>query len=203
LAQDELAAARRWGAPSAISFALRAAGIAMGDAGIDFLRESAAVVADSPARYEKARSLTELGAALRRAGHRRDAREPLRQALDAAHRCGAITLARRTRQELLAAGARPRRTALTGLDSLTASQRRVAQLAAEGLANREIAQALFVTLRTVEMHLTHAYSKLGIGSREALPAALREDGAPGDGSLSAAGSAGRGRFSTNKLPLDD
>jgi DNA-binding NarL/FixJ family response regulator len=160
-------------------------------------------VEDSPARYERARSLTELGAALRRAGHRRDARGPLRQALDAAHRCGAITLARRARQELLAAGARPRRTALTGLDSLTASQRRVAQLAAEGLANREIAQALFVTLRTVEMHLTHAYQKLGIGSREALPAALREDVAPGDGPLSAAGSAGRGRYSTNKKPLGD
>ena len=182
LAQEELSAARRWGAPSAISFALRAAGIAQGgQEGIELLRESAAVVEDSPARYEHARSLTELGAALRRAGKRGDARVPLRQALDLAHRCGAVRLARATHDELLAAGARPRRTALTGLDSLTASQRRVAQLAAKGLANREIAQALFVTLRTVEMHLTHAYQKLGISSREALPAALGEDLAPADG----------------------
>jgi DNA-binding NarL/FixJ family response regulator len=181
LAHEELAAARRWGAPSAVSFALRAAGIAeAGAAGIVLLRESATVVEDGPARYEKARSLTELGAALRRAGHRRDAREPLREALDLAHRCGARRLAGRAREELLAAGARPRRTALTGLDSLTASQRRVAQFAADGLANREIAQALFVTLRTVEMHLTQAYQKLGIGSREELPVALGDDAAEGD-----------------------
>ena len=184
LARTDLERARRWGAPSGIAAALRAAGVADGgEAGIELMRESAAVVERSPAHYERARSLTELGAALRRAGHRREAREPLRDALDLAHRSGARRLARRAHEELVAAGARPRRMSLTGLDSLTASERRVAQMAAAGLANREIAQALFVTRRTVEMHLTHAYQKLGIRSRAELPEALGAEvdpSAPGD-----------------------
>ena len=96
----------------------------------------------------------------------------LRVALDLAHRCGAIALTERTRSELLAAGGRPRRPVLSGLDSMTPSERRVAQLAAGGLSNREIAQNLFITTRTVEGHLTHAYQKLAITSREQLPAAL-------------------------------
>lgn len=140
--------------------------------GIELLRDSVAAVEDSPAAYERARSLTELGAALRRAGHRRDAQQPLREALDLADRCGALRLARRAREELVAAGARPRRAALSGRESLTPSERRVAQLAADGLSNREIAQALFVTLRTVEGHLTQTYTKLDISSRDALSVAL-------------------------------
>ena len=101
-----------------------------------------------------------------------DSREALRVALDLAHRCGAIALTERTRTELLAAGGRPRRLVLSGLDSLTPSERRIARLAADGVSNREIAQNLFVTARTVEGHLTHAYQKLAITSREQLPAAL-------------------------------
>jgi DNA-binding CsgD family transcriptional regulator len=73
----------------------------------------------------------------------------------------------------VAAGARPRRAALEGPDALTPSERRVARLAVEGLSNREIAQTLFVTTRTVELHLTHAYAKLGVRSRGDLPEALR------------------------------
>ena len=166
LAHEELERARRWGAPGALAFALRAAGVAEGgDEGIDRFRAAVAVTEASPARYEQARSLLALGAALRRAGHRRDARQPLREALDLAHRGGAAALARTAREELVAAGARPRRPALTGRDALTARERRVAEIAAEGLSNREIAQALFVTVRTVEMHLTSAYQKLGISSR--------------------------------------
>ncbi|MGH2841235.1 MAG: helix-turn-helix domain-containing protein, partial [Solirubrobacteraceae bacterium] len=65
-----------------------------------------------------------------------------------------------------------RRTALRGADSLTPSEGRVARLAADGLSNRDIAQALFVTLRTVEGHLTQAYMKLGISSRDELASAL-------------------------------
>lgn len=173
LAHEGLERARRWGAPSTIAVALRTVGMVEGgQRGIALLAEAAEVAERSPARYEQARSLAELGAALRRAGRRSNSRQPLREALDLAHRCGARRLAARAREELVAAGARPRRMVLTGLDSLTASERRVAQLAADGLANREIAQALFVTKRTVEMHLTHAYQKLGIGSREELPAAL-------------------------------
>jgi len=174
LASEELELARVWGTPSALSFALRTAGIVTGgDAGLELLREAAAVVDTSPARYERARSLTEYGAALRRAGHRREAREPLREALELADRCGALRTARRAREELLATGARPRRAARSGADSLTPSERRVCRLATEGLSNREIAQALFVTVRTVEGHLTQAYMKLDIASREQLAAALQ------------------------------
>jgi len=173
LAREELVRARAWGTPSALSFALRTLGVITGgDDGIELLRESAAVVENAPARYEHARSETELGAALRRAGHRRDAREPLRRGLDVADRCGALRLGARAREELIATGARPRRNALSGRDALTPSERRVAQLAADGLANREIAQSLFVTLRTVEGHLTSTYAKLAISSRDELERAL-------------------------------
>jgi DNA-binding CsgD family transcriptional regulator len=126
----------------------------------------------APARLEYARAVADLGAALRRAGHRAESREVLRVALDLAHTCGAITLTERARTELVAAGGRPRRLVLSGLDSLTPSERRVAQLAAGGLSNRDIAQNLFITTRTVEGHLTHAYQKLAITSREQLSAAL-------------------------------
>jgi DNA-binding CsgD family transcriptional regulator len=126
----------------------------------------------SGARLEHARALADLGAALRRAGHRADSREILRPALDLAHRCGAHTLSERAHTELVAAGGRPRRLVLTGLDSLTASERRVAQLAVTGLSNRDIAQQLFITTRTVEGHLTHVYQKLEITSRDQLSDAL-------------------------------
>ena len=124
-------------------------------------------------RLEHARTLVELGcAAIRRANHRAAARQPLREGLDLADRCGATRLAERARAELLTAGAKPRRTALTGIAALTASERRVAELAANGLSNPEIAQALFVTLNTVEGHLRHVCQKLSLTSRQQLPVAL-------------------------------
>ena len=173
LAAEELVRARAWGTPSALSFALRTAGIVTGgEAGLALLGQAAAAVADSPARYERARSLTEYGAALRRAGHRTQARAPLREALELADACGARRTAARAREELLATGARPRRIALSGADALTPSERRVARLAVDGLSNREIAQALFVTIRTVEGHLTQSYMKLDIAGREQLASAL-------------------------------
>jgi DNA-binding CsgD family transcriptional regulator len=92
--------------------------------------------------------------------------------MDVAHHCGAAPLARRAREELLAAGARPRRMTSTGAEALTPSELRVARMAAEGMTNREIAQALFVTLRTVQVHLSHAYGKLGVEGRGTLRAAL-------------------------------
>ena len=127
----------------------------------------------SPSPLEHARALTDLGAALRRGSRRSDARPPLRRALELAHRCGATALAERAHAELLATGARPRRAVLSGLEALTASERRVAEMAAEGLTNREIAQALFVTEKTIEWHLGQAYRKLEIGSRTELAGALR------------------------------
>lgn len=92
--------------------------------------------------------------------------------MDLAHTCGATPLVDRARDELRAAGARPRRYRSTGVAALTASERRVAEMAAGGMTNRDIAQGLFVTLRTVEVHLTHSYAKLGITARTELAEAL-------------------------------
>jgi DNA-binding CsgD family transcriptional regulator len=158
-AAEEVRLARRWGAPRALGIALRAHGE---------LQESAAVLARAGAPLEHARTLVELGAAIARGGRRVAAREPLREALELAHRCGATALAARAREELVAAGARPRRELRTGVEALTPSELRVTRLAADGLTNRQIAEALFVTMRTVEVHLTHAYAKLGVSSRAEL-----------------------------------
>ena len=119
-----------------------------------------------------ATALAEHGAALRRAGRRAEAREPLREARDRAHRCGATALEARVHEELVIAGARPQRLAFSGVDALTASERRVAELAVRGLRNREIAEALFVSLKTVEVHLGRTYTKLGIKGRSQLAEAL-------------------------------
>ena len=177
LAAQEVALAREFHGPRTLGVALRAAGLAEGGRrGIELLRQAERVLGSSGARLEHARAMTDLGAALRRAGQRAESREILRPALDLAHRCGALALTERTRTELTAAGGRPRRLVLSGLGALTSSERRAAQLAAAGLSNREIAQTLFVTARTVEGHLTHAYQKLAITSREQLPAALAPPG---------------------------
>lgn len=173
LAAEELALARAYNAPRVLGVALRATGLAEGGRrGIELLGQAVRALEDSAARLERARAMTDLGAALRRDGQRTEARGVLRPALDLAHRCGALALTERARTELIAAGGRPRRLLLTGLDSLTPSERRVAQLAAAGLPNRDIAQNLFITARTVEGHLTHAYQKLEITNREQLRAAL-------------------------------
>src|SRR5437762_11189072 len=136
------------------------------------LADAVSVLQATPARYELALALADHGASLRRSGQRTQAREPLLRALDLAERTGAAGLAAEVKRELLAAGARPRRTALVGPDALTAGERRVAALAAEGLSNRQIAEHLFVTQATVETHLRHAFRKLGITSRADLPGGL-------------------------------
>ena len=133
------------------------------------------LLADSPAQLEHIRALVELGAALRRANRRAAARDPLRPGARPAPSAAACALlAGRARQELRAAGARPRRTALTGIDSLTPAERQVADLAAAGHSNREIAQQLYVTRRTVETHLTHVFQKLDIATRTELDRLLAE-----------------------------
>jgi DNA-binding CsgD family transcriptional regulator len=173
LADAELADVRVFGAPRALGIALRTAGLARGGPeGLALLRESVAALDRSPALLERARSLAELGAALRRSGERAAAREPLARALELAARCGARPLAARARDELITAGARPRRPWRTGVDALTPSELRIARLAAAGRSNREIAGELYVTLKAVEGHLAHAYAKLGIGGRDQLPRVL-------------------------------
>jgi len=191
LALAELADAREFGGPRALGVALRAAGLAQdqADGGLALLAESADVLRGSPARLERARSLTELGAALRRAGRRAAARPLLAEALDLASRCGARPLAGRAHDELTAAGGRPRRERQYGVAALTPSELRVARLAADGRTNREIARGLYVTPKTVETHLAHAYAKLGITGRGELTAALagESSGCPPRGDQKAAG----------------
>ena len=173
LARAELADVRAFGTPRALGVALRVAGLAEGrDAGLDLLGQSVLALRSSPALLERACSLAELGAALRRAGRRADAREPLAEALDLAARCGARPLAARAREELRATGARPRREWRTGVEALTPSELRIVRLAAAGRTNREIAHELYVTLKTVEGHLSRAYAKLGIEGRGGLAEAL-------------------------------
>jgi DNA-binding CsgD family transcriptional regulator len=175
MARDDLWRARRWGAASGIGVALRAAALVEGSAGsVGRLREAAAVLAGSPARLEYARALTDLGAALRRGNRRAEARGALQDGLDLAWRCGARALAERARTELRAAGGRPSQLLGAGARQLTVSERRVAELAAEGRSNPEIAQALFVTRKTVETHLGHIYHKLGVSGRGQLGRALAE-----------------------------
>jgi DNA-binding CsgD family transcriptional regulator len=120
----------------------------------------------------RVRANSERGAALRRAGRPLDAREPLRLAVDLAHRCGATRLEEHALAELRATGARPRRPLISGAGALTRSERRIAELAAAGRLNREIADELFLTHATVEFHLRNAYRKLGIASRSGLRDAL-------------------------------
>jgi DNA-binding CsgD family transcriptional regulator len=124
-------------------------------------------------RLERARAHAAAGAALRRAGRPVEARDPLRLAVDLARRCGAVELEKEALAELRAAGARPRRLLTSGAGALTPSERRVAELAAAGSLNREIADHLFVTISTVEFHLRRAYRKLGITSRSQLGKVLR------------------------------
>ncbi|MDA0178736.1 AAA family ATPase [Solirubrobacter phytolaccae] len=128
----------------------------------------------SPLPLVHATAVAELGFKLRREGRRADARIPLREARDLAHRCGATALEARVHEELVVAGARPQRLAFSGVDALTAQERRVAELAVRGLRNREIAEALFVSLKTVEVHLGRAYTKLGIQGRSQLADALSD-----------------------------
>jgi DNA-binding CsgD family transcriptional regulator/tetratricopeptide (TPR) repeat protein len=173
LAREELERCRAFAAPGPTGAALRTLGtLTDGDAGLALLEEAVEVLRPSPERLELARALLEQGAALRRGGRRAGAREPLRRALELARGCGAEVLAACAHDELVAAGARPRRDPTESRSRLTASELRVARLAADGLTNREIAQALFVTEKTVETHLRSVFRKLAIGSRSQLARTL-------------------------------
>ncbi len=178
LAREEVRLAEHCDVDRARGVALRALGLVEGgQSGLGHLAAAVGALERSPARLELGWANYELGAALRRANRRRDAREPLDRALDIGLACGAQLLKERCAEELKALGARARRLMLSGAESLTASERRVCRLAAEGLKNAEIAQALFVTLKTVETHLRSSYRKLDITSRAQLPPILgRADG---------------------------
>lgn len=173
LAREAVGLAREWGADRMIGVTLRTVGVIEGgSSGLRLLGEAVRVLARSPARLEHAKALVEYGAALRRANRRTDSREYLRDGLDIAHRLGAAALREHAKIELAATGARPRRLSVSGVDSLTPSERRVVELAVQDLTNKQIAQSLFVTPKTVEVHLSSAYRKLGISSRRELAAAI-------------------------------
>ena len=177
LIAEELRFARATRLRRPVGVALRAAGLlAGGERGIELLRDAVRTLSRSPTALEQARALTDLGGVLRRAGQRADAREPLREGLQLARHCGAERLAERAERELRLAGAKPRRLAFSGAESLTASELRIAEMAASGLTNQQVAEALFVTSKTVENHLGRVYQKLGIHSRDAIVDALRAAG---------------------------
>jgi DNA-binding CsgD family transcriptional regulator len=172
LAQQEVELARQMGARRALGVALRAYGLVQPKPAVEAITEAVSVLERSPARLEHARALVDLGAAIRRSGGRASSRTPLRDGYDLAVRCGATKLADRARAEIGASGARVSARGLSGTESLTPSERRVAGLAADGHTNRDIAQTLFITEKTVETHLGHIYAKLDIRSRHKLRAAL-------------------------------
>lgn len=176
LIAEELELARATGLARPQGVALRAAGmVAGGDDGIERLRESVALLEASGARLEHARSLVELGAALRRRQRRVESREPLARGLEVALACGAVRLAARAQGELRATGTGTRRVDPAHRDVLTPSELRVAHRAAEGASNGEIARELLVSVKTVETHLSSAYAKLGLsghGARRRLNDAL-------------------------------
>lgn len=186
LAEEGLELARRFGAPRALAGALRTRATVLGGApGLAALEEAAAVLAGSGARLEMAHVQLALGAALRRAGHRAQSRDPLSQALETATTLGAKRLATRATAELRAAGARPRRPALTGVAALTPSELRVARRAAAGAGNVQIAADLVLSRRTVEFHLSSVYRKLGVASRDQLGRSLGSVADPDDGTTAA------------------
>ncbi|HEV2890573.1 MAG TPA: AAA family ATPase [Frankiaceae bacterium] len=187
VARATLEAAERSGYPQETGLALTALGIALrGDEAIATLERAVEVLGASPYRWNLANAEVALGAALRRAGRRADARPPLLSALEYAARNGAVPIETRAREELRLAGARPRRVERTGVDALTPSEDRIARLAASGMSNRRIAQHLFLTVRTVEMHLGSAYRKLAVSSRGELPGVYATAARPDDRERAAA-----------------
>jgi len=173
LGREQLAIARRVGVPGGLGRSLRSAGLAIGGSeGLELLEEAVSILEDSSARLELAHALADLGAELNRTGQRREGRDAERRAIELADECGAIALAERARAELHSGPGRRPPAELSGPGALTAAEWRVCRQVAEGHTNREVAQALFVTEKTVERHLSSAYQKLGIRSRFQLPEAI-------------------------------
>jgi DNA-binding CsgD family transcriptional regulator len=171
LIAEELRLAEAFGAPRAIAVARRAAAaLTRGQDALDLLEDAVALCRDCGARVEEAQSLLELGGAVRREGRRSDARAILHDAIALAEQVDSARIAREARAELTLAGGRPPRSRQP--TELTASERRIAELAASGLTNRQIASQLFVSVKNVEWHLANAYRRLGIARRGELGQAL-------------------------------
>lgn len=172
LATDVTERAKAFGAARPLAIALGAQGeIVGGEEGLEMLERADRLLGPTPFLLERARVLIALGATLRRVGRRAAARERLTAGMELARRIGAHALESTAGSELRLAGVR---LARAGQDRapLTPAEERVAHKAAAGLSNREISQALFVTVKTVEWHLSQAYAKLGIARRAELPRVL-------------------------------
>lgn len=174
LVDEDIELAERFGLTTTLGATLRCkALIANPVPDIDLLQRSVTVLdIMDPSLLELATSLLELGAAQRRVGERIRCRNTLRRALDLAHKAGATAIEKRAHEELLAAGARPRRPVIQGPNALTPSEQRIADLMAQGMTSRQIAEQLYLTLSTVEWHRRNVYRKLDVNSRQALKAAL-------------------------------
>jgi DNA-binding CsgD family transcriptional regulator len=170
LAQANLDLALAHGANWVVGPALRVVALVCeSDKRLERLGEAVQLLRGSSAHLELATALVDLGRARMEAGEPQHmARSALRSALDIASRLNAAPLASRALTELRLSGARPRRAALSGPDSLTSGERRVVALAARGLTNSQIARDLFLADKTVEGHLVRSYRKLGVRSRREL-----------------------------------
>jgi DNA-binding NarL/FixJ family response regulator len=139
---------------------------------VELLSEAVSLLEDSPSRLELIRALVDQGALLRSLGKRSHARAALKRAIELAADTTADALRERARAELAMTGGAPGGERLTGPDALTPSERRVVELAAAGRSNPDIAAELFVSRKTVEFHLSNAFRKLAVGSRDELLDAL-------------------------------
>jgi DNA-binding CsgD family transcriptional regulator len=186
LVEEERPLALAFGTHRAIGVNLHTQGLLeKGEEQLQTLRRAAEELARSQSRLEYAEVLCDYGAALHRANQRSQARVPLREARAIAADARAKPLHDRAVQELKATGERVSRPHATGLDALTASEQRIASMAAKGASNPDIAQALFVTIKTVETHLGRVYQKLNLTGRGQLAEMLDEHGASSDSLLGA------------------
>ncbi|HEV2723660.1 MAG TPA: AAA family ATPase [Thermoleophilaceae bacterium] len=172
LSMTAVDAARRFGAPHFMGVALCARAAVVEEERITLLEEAVEWLRGNDSCLLYAETLAALGAAWRATGDVEAARAALEEALALAQELGAGGVERRALTELVEAGGRPRRAPTAGPASLTPAESETVDLAAQGLKNREIAQAQFVTAKTVETHLSSAYRKLGIRSRAQLAGAL-------------------------------
>ncbi|MFE3001615.1 ATP-binding protein [Nocardia sp. NPDC059246] len=175
LIDEELLLARQFDLPRQVAIALRAKSALLGRTErIVLLEQSLEILEKHGTPLDLGETLLEYGRAMRQSGSRIEARTPLTRAMELAHRQGAYATARRAREELSASGAKPRRSYSTGLQALTPTEFRIAEMAAQGLSNREVAESLFVARSTVAWHLRHIFQKLEITSRSELSTAVED-----------------------------
>jgi DNA-binding CsgD family transcriptional regulator len=191
LVDEEYGLAQEWGAPATLGRTLRLrAKLLGGQEGVALLRQAVEVLLASVDQLELARTLVALGATLVAEGGG-SAEEHLRQGLLLAEECGAAGTADRARNLLATYGVRPTANGA----GLTGAERRIAELAADGQTNQDIAEEFGITRRAVEKHLTNCYRKMDIVGRSNLSAALRRlDGRPARADVG-----GRGRLPGSDL----